>query len=119
MKYQRGVSLSMLLVSGALLFIISLLAMKSMPAWIEYGKIKKSITTIATDPSMRDAEVNAIRVAYVKRMQVENIEAVKPDDLDISKEQGELTISFAYEARVPLFANVSLIFEFEGSSSTP
>ena len=38
-------------------------------------------------------------------------------DLEITKEGGELVISFAYTAKVPLFKNASLVFDFEGSSA--
>jgi hypothetical protein len=48
---------------------------------------------------------------------MDDVKSVTPQDLDITKEGGELVISFKYEKKVPLFANVSLVFDFEGSSS--
>ena len=43
-------------------------------------------------------------------------EAISSQDLDISKDGGDLVIAFAYPKKVKLFGNVSLLFEFEGSS---
>ena len=34
----------------------------------------------------------------------------------LAKEGGELVISFAYMRKIPLFGNMSLVFDFEGSS---
>ena len=41
MKYQRGLSMTGLMLGGAVLFIVSLVAMKVTPAWIEFASIKK------------------------------------------------------------------------------
>ena len=61
--------------------------------------------------------VAEIRAMYGKYAEVDHTQTVSPADLDISKEGGEVVIAFAYEKRIPLFANVSLVIEFEGSSS--
>ena len=36
---------------------------------------------------------------------------------DISKDGNGVVISFGYERRIPLFYNISLVIDFEGSSS--
>ena len=56
-------------------------------------------------------------MAYLKRVEIDGAGSVAPDDLDISKEGNEIVISFAYPKKIPLFGNVSLLVEFEGSSS--
>ena len=117
MKYQRGITLSGLLIGGALLFVVALLGMKVTPAWIEYGKIKESVEATARDTSLRGASVAQVREAYGKRVEINQISEVRPKDLEISKDGDQIIIDFAYESRVPLFGNTSLLFEFEGSSS--
>ena len=47
----------------------------------------------------------------------QHIKTIGPADLDIFKEDSQVIISFAYEKRVPLAANVSLLIDFKGSSS--
>jgi hypothetical protein len=37
-------------------------------------------------------------------------------ELEISKENGKIVIEFAYEKRIPLFANVSLLIDYQGSA---
>ncbi len=61
--------------------------------------------------------VPEIRQAFGKYLEIEHIKTISPADLDIFKEENRLIIAFAYERRIPLVANVSLLIDFRGSSS--
>ena len=117
MKLQRGLSLNTLMIGGAVFALVALLIMKALPPWMEYGNAVKAIKGTATDSSLKDASVKQIRDAYGRRADMDDIKSVPPADLDITKEGGELIISFKYEKKVPLFANTSLVFDFEASSA--
>lgn len=116
MNRQRGVSLSGLLVAAVLLALVALLGMKVVPEVIEYFQIVKTVKTIKNDPSAT-ASVADVRKAFERHADINNIKAITAQDLEVTKESGEVVISFAYESRVHLFANVSLLLEFQGSSS--
>lgn len=118
MKLQRGLSLNTLMLGGAVLGLISLLAMKAVPPWVEYKNALKAIKGTASDIDLKEASVAKVRAAYEKRADMDDVKSVRGADLDITKEGGELVISFAYTAKVPLFKNTSLVFDFEGSSAT-
>lgn len=117
MKYQRGVSLNGLMIGGVIFALVALLAMKTAPEYMEYGTAVKAIKATATDPSLKDASVAQVRTAFSKRADIDNIKSVDPKELDITKEGGELVISFSYQRKVPLFYNVSLLLDFEGASN--
>ncbi len=117
MKFQRGISLNALVLGGAVLALISLLVMKSLPPWIEYGNLTKAVKGTASDASLKDAPMPKVRAAFERRADMDDVKSIRAQDLDITKEGGELVISFKYEKKVPLFANVSLVFDFEGSSA--
>lgn len=117
MKYQRGMSLNTLMLGGVVLALVALLAMKVIPEYIEYGQIVKAIKSTAGDGSLKDASVAQVRTAFGKRMEIDNIKAITEKDVEISKEGGELVLSVAYTRKVPLFKNVSLVFDFEGASN--
>jgi hypothetical protein len=102
---------------GVGLGLVALLAMKALPPWIEYGNAVKAIKGTASDGSLKDASVKQVRDAFSKRADMDDVKSVRPEDLDITKEGGELVISFAYQAKVPLFKNTSLVFDFEASSA--
>lgn len=118
MKFQRGLSLNTLLLGGVVLALISLLAMKSIPPWIEYGNLVKAVKGTAGDAGLKTATVANVRAAFTRRADMDDVKSIKAEDLEITKEGGELVISFKYEKKVPLFSNVSLLFDFEGSSAS-
>lgn len=117
MKLQRGFSLNTLMLGGAALAVLALLAMKIAPEYMEYGAVLKAVKSTAADTSLKDASVAQVRTSYAKRAEIDNIKSLSEQDLDITKEGGELVISFAYTRKVPLFKNVSLVFDFEGASN--
>lgn len=117
MKFQRGVSLNGLLVGAVIFALLALITMKVLPEWIEYGKIVKVVKATAADSSLKEAPIAQVRASFDKRADIDVIKSITAEDLDISKEGGDLVISFAYTKKVPLFANVSLVFDFEGSSA--
>jgi hypothetical protein len=112
---QLGVSLSGLLVAAVILAMLALLGMKVLPEVMEYLQIVKTVKKITTGPSAES--VPEVRKAFDNYANVDNIKAVTAQDLEISKESGTVVVSFAYESRIPLFANVSLLLEFQGSST--
>ncbi len=117
MRFQRGVSLNGLMIGSVIFAVVALVTMKVLPEWIEFGKITKAVKSTASDASLKDASVAQVRASYEKRRDIDEIKSVSANDIEITKEGGELVISFAYTKKVPLFSNVSLVFDFEGSSA--
>ena len=115
MKNQRGVAISGVLFWGIVISLVAVLAMKVAPEYLTYFKILKATKAVALNSS--DKTVPEIRASFAKYMDVEHVSAITPSDLDISKEGNAIVIAFTYEKRIPLFYNVSLLIDFEGSSS--
>ncbi len=114
---QRGLTLTGLIFVGGLLFMLAILGMKVAPDYIEYYTTLQNVRATAQDPGLKDAGVAQIRGAYLKRLQISGGGIVKPEDLDISKEGGDVVISFSYSKKIPLFSNINLLIDFEGSSA--
>jgi hypothetical protein len=116
MKLQRGlgfVSLLLLLVS---IVFVAIVGMKLVPAYIEYFTIKKAIAGIVQSGDLRGATVGDVRKSFQRRADVDDIKAVEAKDLEITKDGDEVVIGFAYEKRVPLFYNISVLIDFAGTS---
>lgn len=114
MRYQRGVALSGLLFWGVILVLVAVLGMKVAPTTIEYYKIKKSaegtLSKVGPDSTVAD-----VRNAFDRFAEIDMLE-FSSKDLEISKENGKIIIDFAYEKRIHLFANVSLLIEYQGAA---
>jgi hypothetical protein len=111
---QSGVSLSGLLVILVILVVLGLLALKIVPAYMEFRTAKNAIEAVARE--QQGASVNDVRRAFDKRAQIDDINSVKAQDLEITKDGPEITIAFAYRKEVPLFRNVGVYFDFAANS---
>ncbi|MBV2234160.1 MAG: DUF4845 domain-containing protein [Sterolibacterium sp.] len=114
---QKGLTMTGLLFVGVGLVLAAVLGMKVVPAITEYYTTLDLVKATATDNALSGAGLAQVRSAYQRRMVVANIDSVGPDDLDISKEGGSIVITFAYEKKIHLFRNASLLLEFTGSSA--
>ena len=115
MRKQRGIALSGLLFWGIVIALVAVLGIKVAPECITYYKILKATQAVAANSNGKT--VSEVRTAFGKYMDVEHVSTITPADLDISKEGNEIIVAFSYEKRIPLFYNVSLLIDFQGSSS--
>lgn len=115
MNRQRGLALSGLVVWGVLISLVAVLVIRVLPDVIDYYKIRHAVKAVAEESSGKT--VPEIRQAFGKYLEIEHIKTISPADLDIFKEENRLVIAFAYERRIPLVTNVSLLIDFRGSSS--
>ncbi|UCV01760.1 DUF4845 domain-containing protein [Dechloromonas denitrificans] len=115
MKYQRGVALSGLIFWGIVLVLVAVLGMKVAPTAIEYFKILKDSKAVVAQVGP-DATVADVRKSFDKFAEIDMLEFYG-NQLDISKDGGKIVIEFAYEKRIHLFWNVSLLIDYKGSTA--
>lgn len=113
---QRGVSFLVIFLIGVVLALAAVGAMKIGPAYSEFITVKKTIMAVAASEG-RTGSVTEIRKAFERRSNIDNITAVTPGELEITKDGGEVVISVAYAKRIPLFANVSMCIDFAASTA--
>ena len=109
LRMQRGLSLIGLIVILFVIVVVVLFGMKLVPSFIEYRSARTAIEAIAAQNPGSPAEA---RKAFENRSIIDNIETVKPTDLDITKDGNQMVISFAYRKEVPLFRGVGLYIDY-------
>jgi len=114
---QRGLTFGGFVLGAFLLVFVGIFGLKLIPAYMEEGKIQKIFNTIALDPEMKNATAKDIRASFEKRAMIDNIKALKSDEIDVAIEQGKLVLSSNYSVKVPLAGNVSLYLEFNPTST--
>ncbi|MCE7916929.1 MAG: DUF4845 domain-containing protein, partial [Nitrosomonas sp. PRO5] len=60
--------------------------------------------------------VHEIRQAFNKRAAVDAIKSVNGNDIVIRKQDGQLVLDINYTVTKPLFANLSLLIDFDAAS---
>jgi hypothetical protein len=109
---QAGISLSGLIGALAVIGVVGIFAMRMVPAYIEYNAIKTAIVQV------KDAggSIREMQQAFNRRTSVNDVEAVRGQDLVFTRDGEDMQISFAYEKRLPLMGNVSLLIDFAGTT---
>src|SRR5579872_3483902 len=107
MGKQRGVSLSGLIVTLAILAFVGLLGAKLLPSYLEYFSVKKILLAMDKNGETKGT-VRDIRGAFDRRNAIEGVTSVSGNDLDISKdESGETVVSASWSVKVPVVSNIS------------
>jgi hypothetical protein len=116
LQQQKGVTLSGLLMWSVILIMIVVLGMKLTPVFLEYVAIQKSFAAIVNDSTLKNASPNEIRLSFNKRANINDIDVISGRDIKISKEKGRLMLKADYSVTIPLFANVSILIDFNATS---
>ena len=111
---QRGVTLFGLMLWAILIGFVALVGMKILPTVNEYYTIKKAVDKIASEGA---PTVSEIRAAFDRTATIEySIQSIKAKDLNITKENEKIVISFAYDKEIELIAPVFILIKYEGRS---
>ena len=112
-RRQRGLSIIGLIFIG--LIVVGLLAIgfKTVPAVIEYIAIERAVQKIKNEgrtvSDIQDSPSAGTRRSTTSRRSVDK-------DLDITKEGDQIVISYAYQKKIPIIDNVSLVIDFAGTT---
>lgn len=115
MHRQKGLSLVGFILFAAVAALVVLVLFKALPVWSEYYAIRKDIAAVINEKPVTALEA---RQSFNRRAIIDEISSVKGDDLIIAANGEQTRISVNYQKIVPLFANVSLLFDFNAGSST-
>ncbi|HEY2928454.1 DUF4845 domain-containing protein [Piscinibacter sp.] len=111
---QRGITLMGLLLWAIVIGFLALLALRVLPTVNEYLTIQKTINKIAAEGL---STVPEIRSAFEKQKDIEySISSISGKDLEVTKENDQVVIRYAYNKEVEIMSPVFLLIKYQGSS---
>jgi hypothetical protein len=110
---QQGASFLGFLVIGAMVIGVVLLALQVFPSFNEYLAIQRAVKKVAGEGGASPAE---IRNKFDKSAAIDDIVSIKGADLDVTKDNADVVISYRYEKKLNLFGPVSLVIDYQGKS---
>jgi Domain of unknown function (DUF4845) len=111
---QRGVTLFGLMIWAVVIGFAALVIMRVLPTMNEFFTIQKAVNKIAREGG---STVPEIRLAFEKTKDIEySIQTISAKDLNITKENDKIVISFAYDKEIELMKPVYLLIKYEGRS---
>ena len=113
-RRQHGVTLFGLMFWAILIGMTALVVMRVLPTVNEYYTILRAVEKIAKEGG---GTVPEIRNAFERQKQIEySISSISSKDLQITKENEQVVVSFAYDKEIELVAPVYLLIKYEGRS---
>lgn len=113
MRRQRGVTLGGFISWAVVVGVVLVIGMKLLPSYIEYWRVQSILGKLAKNPELRSGSIGDVRAAFVKQTMVESVNAVGPNDIELTKEGNGFTLSASWYAKVPIAGNVSAYMDFD------
>jgi len=111
---QRGITLFGLMFWAIVLGFFGYVLVRTLPTVNEYLTIQRTIEKIAAS---QPATVNEARLAFDRQKEIEySIASVTGKDLQITKENDKVVISYAYNKEVLLWGPVYVLLKYDGRS---
>jgi hypothetical protein len=104
---QRGLSLMGLILILFVLVVVGIFAMKLVPSFLEYRAAKTALEAIA---AQNPGSPHDVRKAFEARAAIDDINSVKPADLEIGKDGNQVVIGFAYRKEIPLWGEAAGVY---------
>ena len=106
---QRGLSFIGLLFVGGLLAVAGVILAQVVPTVIEYQAV-----TRAAKKAAEGNTVVEVRSLFDKAASIDNITSISGRDLDVTKENDQVVVSFAYQREIHLSGPVYLTLKYQG-----
>lgn len=114
LRSERGITLFGLLFWAIVIGFVALLGLRVLPTVNEYFTIKRAVEQIAASGQ---TTVPEIRAAFDKQVQIEySIQSITSKDLEITKVNEKVVISFSYGKEIEIMSPVYLLIKYEGRS---
>lgn len=114
-KKQKGLSIISTMIVGTFIAAALILGLKLVPVFTEFFAVKKAFNNVIKNTDAQ-SPATAFRQSFSKYAQVDDISSVDAQTIVVTKDSGKASMSVDYQRSVPLFANVSLVFDFSVAS---
>jgi hypothetical protein len=115
-KAQQGMTAISMLMIAFLVGFVAMIAIKLAPTYFAHFKVQAALKNLPTDSRAEGAPDKAIKELILKKLDVDDVDFVKAEDIAITKTASGRTVAIDYEARVPMFGNVDAVVKFDKNS---
>jgi len=110
---QQGLTLMSFVVVLLVLGCIAYLAMRVVPAYLEYFQVVKAMEGVAQEPGVETMDPTRMHSLLGRRFDIGYVETIQDKDVKIIRDTNGTRLSVDYDVRKPVVSNVDLIIHFE------
>jgi Tfp pilus assembly major pilin PilA len=112
-RRQQGMTFIGLLCLLAIVGLIGYAVIRLVPVYLNYMKISRTMEMTATEVKGENPDPGNIRRILDRHWQIEEPTVVETKDIEITKDNGGVSMHVAYDDVVPYMSNVSLSVHFD------
>lgn len=111
-RKQGGMSLLGFILVLGLVGVFVYMGMKVIPMYSQYASVKKALEGMSRESGMAENEPEKIKDLFFRRLDVDYVDEVKPDNVKLRRKDAGWVMTVEYEARRPLIANLDIVGRF-------
>lgn len=108
---QAGLSLIGFLFWAAIVAFVGLIGIRVVPAYAEYFQVKRTMGQAIQEYDGNNAA--SVRRNFDLKASAGYAEGIKGSDIEFARDKGHLVMAVSWNRKLPLFANVSLLLDFD------
>ena len=109
--HQRGITFLGILFIAIIAAFVLIMAAKVVPSVLEYQALVKAVNRARDKQTVAD-----IQRAFDASAAIDDFTAISGKDLEVTKEDDQIKIHFAYDKKITLFGPVSLLIHYSGDA---
>lgn len=109
---QSGLTAISIVALLAVAAFFIMLALRLSPIYLENFKVSSHLEGLKTEHDVAKMSEDEILDKLFKRMDIDDVENVKREDVIFEEQDGKLIISIEYEVRSPTVGNIDIVASF-------
>lgn len=112
---QAGMSAIGLIFLLLIIGFVTLITLRLLPMYLENFSVATALESLKNEPELAIKSAPEILSLLQKRLDVNNVDNVKRNNIGIKRNDASVTVSIKYEVRKPLIANLDVVSKFDRS----
>lgn len=118
-KQQKGMTAIGWLLIIAFIVFVMLIVIKLLPAYIEYFNVSSVLSSLEHEPGISSMPAGEVTSTIMKRLDINMVRDVRPEDIYISQEAGRRIIEIDYQVQRNILANIDVLIKFNDRIEVP
>ncbi len=116
---QRGLTLISWIVVIVFILFQGVIAMNVIPVYMTDSTISTIMKNLPNDPAAKRASTKELRNVVAKKIRMNSVYTIKPENIKIKKGRGENIVLIEYEPRGKLIGTLDYIVSFKHEARIP
>ena len=116
---QKGLTTISIAVILAMLAFFVALALATLPVYYDQFTVSSQVEGLEEVEGLSKMSESQILDRLMKRFQIDNVKAVREEDIEINKNPDKLEVLVNYEVRKSFIGNIDLVLYFDNEYKIP